>query len=327
METNETYYINLIISYFKGEASEEDVRFLEEWVKADPANAKQFGEYARTWSHLEHDRIEAGTDLDAEWKRFQFVTRPSQPAPRKNFALRIAALILLLAIPSFIAYRYFGAAQTIVLSAENTPREVTLPDGSTVTLNAGSTLEYPEKFTDGKRSVALTGEAYFSVVHDAEQPFSVTGKEVVVTVLGTEFNVNTHAEHGKMEVVLTDGSVSLAFRDQTMEPVILIPGEKGEIPADMSGISKSVNPDPNYMAWKTHHFVFADATLASVLTTLSSAYHTPISLTMGQTGSCRITAVFDKQSLESVLKVLKATLNLQIVKKGEGYEITGSGCN
>jgi transmembrane sensor len=327
METNETYYIDLIISYFKGEASEEDIRFLEEWVKSDPANAKQFGEYARTWSHLEHDRIEAETDLDAEWKRFQFVTRRSQPGVRKNFILRIAALILLLAIPAFIAYRYFAPAPAIVLSAGTTTREVTLPDGSTVTLNAGSTLEYPEKFKGGSRNVSLNGEAYFTVTHDENHPFTVSGREVLVKVLGTEFNVNTRAENGKMEVVLTDGSVSLSFRDQTTEPVVLIPGEKGEIPANMSGISKSVNHDPNYMAWKTHHFVFADMPLSRVVATLSSAYHTPIIIRMNHTGNCRITAAFDKQPLESVLNVLKATLNLQIARTGTGYEITGSGCN
>lgn len=327
METSEKFHIDLIVSYLRGEASEEDVRFLEEWVKADPANEEQFRAYARTWSHLEHDRIGAETDLDAEWRRFQFVTRRPQPVVRKNFFVRIAALILLFAIPSFVAYRYFVSASDIILTAENTPREVTLPDGSSVTLNAGSTLEYPEMFRGDERTVTLTGEAYFSVVHDAEKPFTVIGKEVVVTVLGTQFNVNTEAEKGRMEVVLTEGSVSLALRNHTTEPLMLIPGERGVIPADMSGISKSMNEDPNYMAWKTHRFVFADVPLAKVVTTLSAAYHTPISLTMGQTGSCRITAVFDKQSLESVLKVLKATLNLQVVKKGDGYEITGSGCN
>ena len=357
METNETYYINLITSYFNGEASEEDIRFLEVWVKAGPANAKLFAEHAKIWSLLQREKIETGTDLDAEWRKFRFVNRQSSIINRNDLtpqppllegegaigdspsitpppfgggrvgALRIAALILLLAIPSYLAYRYFMPAASIQLAAENSVREILLPDSTSVTLDAGSTLEYPEKFKGSTRGVKLNGKAYFIVKHDAEHPFIVSGGEVRVKVLGTQFNVNTSALNGSMEVVLTSGKVSVYFKEQSADPVILSPGDKAEVPADLSGISKSVNDDPNYMAWKTRHFVFANTRLDEVVVSLSAAYHITIRLNQEKLGNCRITATFDKQSLESVLNVLKATLDLQISNNGSGFEISGKGCN
>ncbi len=335
METNETYYIDLITSYFNGEASEDDIRFLEAWVKSDPENARLFEEHSRTWSLLQREKIEAQTDIDAEWNKLQFVTRHASPVTRHvsritrhaSRVTRIAALILLIAIPSYFAYRYFTEAPRVELTAEDSIREILLPDGTRVTLNAGSTLEYPEKFKGKTREVKLAGEAYFTVTHDEAHPFIVSGGEVRVKVLGTQFNVNTKSLNGKMDVVLTDGKVSVYFKEQTSDPVILIPGEKAEIPADLSGISKSVNDDPNYMAWKTRHFVFGDAPLSQVVASLASAYHTPVSLKHEKLGNCRITATFDKQSLESVLNVLKATLDLQISKNGNGFELSGNGCN
>lgn len=335
MKTNETFYIDLITSYFNGEASEEDILFLETWLKTDPENAKIFKEYSKTWSLLQREKIENSTNIDAEWLKLKaMLHQPSSdiqhlPSVIRHLpsTLRIAALILLFAIPSYFAYRYFAPAPTVQMTAENTVREIFLPDGTAVTLNAGSTLEYPEKFKGKTRAVKLTGEAFFSVTHDEDHPFIVSGGEVRVRVLGTEFNVNTKALNGKMEVVLADGKVSVYFKEQTADPVILIPGEKAEIPADLSGISKSVNDDPNFMAWKTRHFVFANLPLRQVITLLSNAYHTPIALKEEKLNNCRITATFDKQSLESVLNVLKATLDLQISKNGNEFELSGNGCN
>ncbi len=335
MEINETYYIDLITSYFSGEASEDDIRFLEAWVSADAAHTKIFEEHSRTWSLLQREKIETRTDVDAEWKKIQGKVATSHspsiiPLPFRGGwvgAFRIAALILLLLIPTFFIYRHFAAAPMVQVTAENSVREIILPDGSGITLNAGSTLAYPEKFKGSTREVKLSGEGYFKVTRNEDMPFIVSCGEVRVKVLGTQFNVNTKALRGTMEVVLTSGKVSVYFKEQTPGQVILDPGEKAEIPADFSGISKSVNEDPNYMSWKTLHFVFVNTPLSQALATLSAAYHRPIRLKQNNPGSCRITATFDKQSLESVLNVLKATLDLQISNTGSGFEISGNGCN
>jgi transmembrane sensor len=204
--------------------------------------------------------------------------------------------------------------------------EQLLPDGSVVSLHAGSQIKYPEKFTSNTRKVELKGEAYFKVAHDKTKPFIVSSGDARVEVLGTQFNVNTKTSAGTMEVVLTNGKVSVYFNENPKENVMLAPGEKAVLSAGQKQISKSANTDPNYMAWKTRVIVFDNVTLAEVANTLQNVYQTSVSLADPALSGCRVTASFNDQSLESVLEVLKVTLDLQVNQNGKMLEISGNGC-
>lgn len=74
--------------------------------------------------------------------------------------------------------------QNRVIMGKDSKGAVTLPDGTTVWLNAGSMLVYPDRFSDNKRSVKLEGEGYFEVVRDEKAPFFVETDGMVVNVLG-----------------------------------------------------------------------------------------------------------------------------------------------
>ena len=67
METNPTYYIDLITRYFFAEATPEEIRELESWVMTDPANATIFSAYRKTWETIENDRIKSSVNLSDEW--------------------------------------------------------------------------------------------------------------------------------------------------------------------------------------------------------------------------------------------------------------------
>ena len=67
--------------------------------------------------------------------------------------------------------------------------ELTLSDGTLVTLDASSSIKFPVRFFGKERRVAVTGQAYFKVSHDSERPFRVTTQGQTVEVLGTEFNI------------------------------------------------------------------------------------------------------------------------------------------
>jgi ferric-dicitrate binding protein FerR (iron transport regulator) len=129
-----------------------------------------------------------------------------------------------------------------------------------------------------------------------------------------------------MEVVLTSGKVSVYYTEKPAENVLLLPGEKAELIADQKFIRKETNTDPNYMAWKTRVLVFDNESLAQVVKTLRSVYQTSVILKDDQLAGCRVTASFNDQSLESVLEVLKQTLELQVQKDGENITISGNGC-
>jgi len=164
---------------------------------------------------------------------------PARSAPvrraRPGWAVAAAAAALLLG---------GGALWRVVPVTHAAPSggsvEVTLPDGSSVSLSAGSRLRHRRGFAwvpgieTARRAVRLEGEAFFDVSSGA-RPFEVSAGAARVTVLGTRFNVRARSapaddvgvparvdvEEGRVrvEVVRGSGSVELdAGEGVTVEP-------------------------------------------------------------------------------------------------------------
>ncbi|HET6256199.1 MAG TPA: FecR family protein [Puia sp.] len=113
----------------------------------------------------------------------------------------------------------------------NTPQKMTLTlsDGSRVELLPNSTLSYPKNFDSIKRDVILNGEANFNIAKEVAKPFSVYSNSVLITVLGTNFTVNSFEADNATKVILHEGRVMVkipnsAFRDSKNE-YYLTPGD------------------------------------------------------------------------------------------------------
>jgi transmembrane sensor len=337
MEAEQTYFIDLVARYFSGELTEEEIRILSGLVAASAENKKLFEDYSKTWQLIEQETIEKSVDTDNEWSQFitplkerslteveaDFINKT--PVRNMNFVrfARIAAVFIVLVLSSIWLYSYLNKPQEKILMASDNTIEATLPDGTHVTLNNGSTINYPSKFSKDKRKISLQGEAYFDVAHDAAQPFVITSGNVCIEVLGTSFYVNTDGANGNIEVILTTGKVAVYYADKPDQKVILSPGERVEFPKEEADFSKTVNTDENYMAWKTKKIVFSDQTLNQIVAQLNKVYHTNISISQPNIGDCRMTATFDNQELDAVLHVIKATLDVEIHKKGNTFVISG----
>ena len=344
MNDNSTYYTDLITRYFSGEITEDELRLLSDWLKNDPQNSETFRQYQKTWRLVEKQNIQSSINIDEEWIAMQAKMNVSSPGnnasakvislnqnrnqrifPLQNY-LKVAAAIIILLASSFLLYQYISKPGNIVVTAQAGNMDQVLPDGSVVSLHAGSQITYPAKFASNSRNVELKGEAYFKVTHDKTKPFIVSSGDARVEVLGTQFNVNTNSPSGAMEVVLTSGKVSVYYKEKPADNVLLLPGEKAIVNTGQKQISKSANTDPNYIAWKTRVLVFDNETLGQVVNTLRNVYQTPITLADSQLSGCRVTASFNAQSLESVLQVIKETLDLQLKQNGKVIVISGKGC-
>jgi len=85
--------------------------------------------------------------------------------------------------------------------------QVELPDGTLVSINAGSNLYYRSSFGQETREVWLEGEAYFKVTKGSSIPFTVNAKDVTIKALGTEFNVKAYPEEKTVQTTLVNGLV------------------------------------------------------------------------------------------------------------------------
>jgi transmembrane sensor len=152
--------------------------------------------------------------------------------------------------------------------------QIRLPDGSTVWLNAASSIQYSLNIGTAKqRIVKLDGEAYFEVAKDAAHPFIVETDKQSVEVLGTHFNINSYHDEIVTKTTLLEGSVRVLHHSSNQSE-ILKPGEQSIVSA--SGIDvKGVDMD-EAIAWKNGYFMFNNEKQESILRKVARWYNVEI---------------------------------------------------
>ncbi|MFX1708943.1 FecR domain-containing protein [Chitinophaga sp. CC14] len=169
---------------------------------------------------------------------------------------------------------YKGKAVKVEYHTLTTPRggqyQLQLPDGTAVWLNAASSITYPTVFTDNYRKVKVTGEVYFEVAKNKDQPFMVDiNNKATVAVLGTSFNVNAYTDEQNIRTTLLEGSIMMIHDQQT---AMLRPGQQAQINNELK-MNIINNADVEMVvAWKNGLFRFDHAHLDEVLRQMSRWY-------------------------------------------------------
>lgn len=157
----------------------------------------------------------------------------------------------------------------------HTPRggefAMTLPDSTEVWLNAESSISYPATFDATKRSVSITGEAYFRVRHDDHWPFEVETGGQTVRVLGTEFNINAY-DRAHILTTLFSGSVAVSA-DGSGQGFMLAPGETASFTAATKSFTSTDADTAAVRGWLHGRFVFENQSLGRIMRELSRWYN------------------------------------------------------
>lgn len=326
----------LIAKHLSGETTSAEEEVLQKWIALSSENEQLYLKFKRIYevSGKVYDRSGADAldiDVEKEWDHFEKEvelkgrTIEFKPQTKSGMWLRIAAALLLLMVSGVVINYFVGkGGEQIYQTAENT-EIITLPDGSTVSLNRNSTLIVKNSFAEKNRGVELLGEAFFEVVPDPQLPFVIEVSDAEVTVLGTSFNVQNLEGENEVEVIVETGIVKLEAKEVS-QSVELNAGEKGVFRRNEKELISHQNTDVNFLSWKTKNVVFNNTDLKSVVETLQSTYGVEITISAEVSADCEITVTFENQSLEAVLKVLQSTLGLTYKWVGNKIEITGAGC-
>jgi transmembrane sensor len=162
-----------------------------------------------------------------------------------------------------------------ITTAKGKQYRLILEDGSSVWLNATSSLRFPVSFPGNERRVQLNGEGYFEIAKDSKRPFHVMLRTTngidkgTVTVLGTSFNINSYDNESSTKATLLEGSVGVS--NTAGKPVVLKPGQQ----ADLSGSQIRVIPDANtdqVLAWKNNLFNFDNERIEDIMRQLARWY-------------------------------------------------------
>ena len=189
---------------------------------------------------------------------------------------------------------------------------VTLPDGTVAQLNSATTLTFPSSFAKLKeRSVQLVGEAYFTVSHNAKQPFKVISKGQVVEDIGTEFNISAYPDENAIKTTLAEGSARV-------NNVILIPGNQSIVKGKTLTV-QTVNLD-DALAWKNGYFLFNDENITSIMNKLSRWYNVDIQYQGNITTEGFNGIISRNKNISQVLSILQKTKGVHF--KIEGRRVT-----
>jgi Fe2+-dicitrate sensor, membrane component len=155
--------------------------------------------------------------------------------------------------------------------------EAVFPDGSKVWLNAGSQLTFPESFDNRNRIVYLDGEGYFEIRSDPEHPFYVYTADMLITVLGTEFNVSSYRDDTFAATTVVHGKVSLkGVGEGKFEDLVLMPGLSAVWKRESGTLEVKEDNVTDHVSWTKKEMVLKSATLGELRQRLERIYNVNI---------------------------------------------------
>ncbi len=337
--------------YFDSKSSADEVDELTKWVEKEEAVSDLESEFENAWKNIKvnpgdyqkwggklskiHEKIEMeelfGSLIPAKKKRFQKfrdrapVLKDAFPKRKSNTRYIVPGILTLVIFVS-LALSYFHRVQIPIISSIEKSTEsgqklsFHLEDGTSVTLNAGSKLSYPANFDEDNRTVELQGEAFFEVRKDASRPFRVITKNVITTALGTSFNINTKKN---IEIALVTGMVSVESlsEEDSMQSVILNPGELATISSNSNVIQKSVFDFRKYISWKDGLIFFKEADYLEIKDYLENWYGVNIYSNKIPETQWKFSGKFEDESLENILSALQFGHNFEYKIEGKKIQL------
>jgi transmembrane sensor len=182
--------------------------------------------------------------------------------------------------------------------------QVMLEDGTKIWLNAASSIRYPTQFAANERSVELTGEAYFEVVKNPQRPFKVLVDSMLVTVTGTEFNINAYRDEALLKSTLFNGKVRIS---KSAIAVDLVPGQQLQLDRSNNDVRIVERPDLEaVIAWKDGLFKLTSADIPTIMRQVARWYDIEIVYKNGIIPQGHISGMIPRNlNLSEILKVLE----------------------
>ena len=287
----------------------------------------------KQWKRIRNMSIEKEIDVDKAWNKVHSrfnesgaiagKTRSGIIFIKNNFMKIAAAALILLGLGVTALYLgktdYLSKKIIVATDANQKNLEVTLPDGSIITLNRNTELSYRANFGKQGRNVSLTGEAFFKITSDVGNPFTVDAGTALVKVLGTSFNVITNNSDSAVEVFVRTGQVMVSDNSGN-KTLVLDPGYVGKMDSKLSG--RSLNKDPNYMAWITGSLIYDGQTLDIVFRDLKRVYNMEIVADDPSILDETWTSPINNQAQDTIIRLICTSFNLSYTKDGNVYHLS-----
>ena len=184
--------------------------------------------------------------------------------------------------------------------------QVTLPDGSKVWLNSGSTLIYSSTFTMAERGVYLNGEGFFEVTKDAEHPFVVNTRFLKMRVLGTTFNVSAYPDDKQVKTTLETGALKVSLLNDTTISYYLKPDDQLVYIPSSNKVECFKVKASDYSDWRMGGLFFNNTDFEKAMQIIERTYGVKVHIRTSVYNKQKIYVHYNKhESLENIFHLLK----------------------
>ena len=307
-----------------GDATEDDRRRFEEWLRESPGHQTAFAELEETWGRLtamgDRARVDGDVEPDPDvvlkhLGRIGLARRRPRAA-----AWAAAAAVVVAAVLGALLFSP-GESQTPYRTEVGEHGTVSLPDGSTVDLNTNTELLV--EYTDQQRRIQmLRGEAFFEVAGDHGRSFIVSAGHGAIRAVGTGFAVRLKSPD-LVSVTVTEGIVEVtrsgvgrSDAPQTIgtppAPTVR-PGQRAEYNRDDTRVEAVAQDElERAQAWRRGLLVFEDASLAEVVDEVNRYTERPLILADAELGKLRLGGTFRAGRVEALLEVLEKGFGIRV---------------
>lgn len=332
--------------FFHSVLDPEEFSMLEKFL-SNKKNEKEISRLMKTFWEKKMEESPEGPKADpALYERIKEAIQADKQkrAQRKlkiyTWGLRAAAVLVIALITGSIFYmrtkqNHLAQQWHTIATPLGAKTKITLPDSSTIWLNAGSSLKYSNEFGTKNREVHLSGEAFFDVFNNPSELFLVFTSELTIKSYGTAFNVKSYPEEGTIETTLIEGSIGVtrsSIGNKKKDEVLLEPNQRvvyyrksktmettqaaseaevvqaPSIPETIEQkttylISKGIDTK-EYISWKDGTIVISSEILSDLAVKLERKYNVNIHFESEAIKTLRFTGSLENETVEQVIHAI-----------------------
>ncbi len=296
--------------------------FWRHWTSMHPEKAPEMDEARAILTNFSLNKYTLPPEQVSQlWRRVQHLNGSGKQPKRRLFSIlwMAAAAAVIISAVSVALFRMPAAGVLEYKTGYGETKSVMLPDSSTVILNANSKITFRNNWEEQPaREVVVDGEAFFSVVHKADdQPFRVkTDNGVAIEVLGTTFNVYHRSVDTK--VVLNSGQISLSIPAAKKEKKILMkPGELVE--CKKNNFQKRVVDPRIYAAWTEKKIILDQTTLREMIRMAKDNYGIELNVASERMLDQTVSGSMPVSDADGFVKQVASAFQLQLSAKDNIY--------
>lgn len=310
------YINNLLKRFVDGLYTRKDADDLLKHFHAGKYNTEISEAMDNVWEEMEEDEVSSLQHQQYREEARLLLSRIRKPEKRFSFIpyLRYVAIVAVILSIGWGGFRLIRSNQEKVLTytevhvKNGEHKRIILPDGTSVTLNAGSYLRYPREFITDVRRIEMNGEAFFEVTRDEEKPFLIHTKDADVKVLGTSFNVKAFDMDEQLTVSVQTGKVQVDLPEAMMR---LLPDEQFVMDKTKGEFQKRNEDARLSTVWIKGGLYFNRTPIRTVVNELVRMYNRTIEFAPGAEYDDYIYGEHDNKSLEAVLKSIQYSTDIK----------------